>query len=292
MRENKLELPQGSLYYTLSGQGAVLTGADGLTGRVALPETIGDAPVRAIAKKAFLSQKRLKCVEVPGSVRQIGEWAFACCGSLERVCLPRQAAAFGKGVFHACPRLREIACGGEADAESARLLAGAVTLLQAEYLLSASEAGTPEWLAKWDARMLELLRQDDMEGYTRVVLCGEEDLDHDPESFRREKRKGKCRLCLLRLQNPRGLSPANAGLLKDYLLSHKKGSPTEEAWEVVLTEHGDDRETFSFFLELGGMTPENQSGMLRDMGGEHTEMKAYLIRYGQTHFSGEDLWKI
>jgi len=286
-QEKELELPGGSLYYVMEEDGVHITRTGRLIGEITVPKSVNGQLVVAVEKKAFLSQKKLRSLVLPAGIKEIGEWAFAYCSSLQSVSLAKRKTGFGKGVFLECRNLEKIALCPiekgtvEEQEQIAALLAAAPVLLDAEYLLELLEAGSTEWLMKWDARMLDLLHQEDLEGYTKMILCGEEDLDLDPDTFQKEKRKSKVRLCFKRLMNPVGISKEVRTELTDYVLAHKKGCETEEAWEVIFKEHGDDRAYFSFFLQLGGMTADNKGAMLADMGENHAEMKAFLLKYGQ-----------
>lgn len=299
MREKEMELQGGSLYYVIKEDGAHITRSSRLKGEIIVPQSVpeGDeseaasqVPIVAVGKKAFLSQKKLRRITLPASIHTIGEWAFAYCSNLESVSLPKREIAFGRGVFLDCKKLEKIEFDRMAADELAQLLAASATLLDAEYLMNIQEAGTSHWLEKWDARAKELLAREDTEGYTKMVLCGEEDLDLDIDSYRKEKRKEKVRLCFKRLMNPYGLSETLKEEMTDYILSHKKGSETEESWEVILKEHGDERTYFEFFCELGGMDAQNKNGMLLDMGENHAEMKAFLLKYGQESASEDDFF--
>ena len=309
MREKEIDVKGGSLYYVIREDGAHITRAGRLNGEILVPDSVeaeahgmpegshqtkGDRriPVVAVEKKAFLSQKKLRGISLPDSVAEIGEWAFAYCSNLEYVRLPKRKLVLGKGIFQECRNLErlETELKTERETQIAYLLAASAVLLDAEYLLTPEEAGGKEWLAKWDARMLELLHEDDLEGYTKMILCGEEDLDLDQDTFQKEKRRSKVRLCFLRLMRPIGLEGHIGEELKDYLLSHTKGCETEESWEVLLKEHGDEKEYYEFFCGLGCMTPENKGSMLEDMGEFHAEMKAFLLQYGQEENAGQDVF--
>ena len=82
---------------------------------------------------------------------------------------------------------------------------------------------------------------------------------------------------VLRLMNDTGLAPAVREDLLAYLRAHTKGGASEETWEVVLEEHGDEREYYRFLLDHDCINDENFSAVLEDMGERHTEMKAFLM---------------
>ena len=75
-----------------------------------------------------------------------------------------------------------------------------------------------------------------------------------------------------------------------YLLSHTKGCPTEEAWEVLLSEFGEMVEYYKLFARLGGIHQDNIDDMLTDMGERFAEAKAFLLNYKQENFGGGDFF--
>ncbi len=279
MQERKWEIMGGSLCYEENKGRIAVTGFQGLAGEVQIPAQIEGMPVTEISKKAFLSKKNLRRVMLPDTLTEVGDWAFAYCGSLEQLILPRRQIQFGRSVFLECGRLSLMGIAGKEEAVGA-LLAAAVTMMQAPYLLDIPGAGSREWLAKWDARMLDILHRPDDEGYSRQVLCGEEDYGStDLNAYLQEKRREKVRILLLRLLYPDMLPEAVRRELEEYLREHTKGRGSEETWQVVLQEHGDERRYYQLFMELGCARAENFEGLLEDMGEGHPEMKAYLMRY-------------
>lgn len=292
MQERELGVAGGSLYYEIKGGEVIITRLQGLVSEVEIPARIEECPVTVIERKAFLSKKYLRRVSVPHTVTQVGDWAFAYCDNLEQVEFAGQRLHFGKAVFLECGKLKSLMIEGRPETAAA-LLAAAVTVAEAYYLLEPEEAGSPEWLAKWDARMLTVLRSPDSEGYSKQVLCGEEDYGStDLNAFLQEKRKTKVRLLLLRLLYPTGLSRQIREELEEYLRAHTKGCESEETWQVVHKEHGNDREYYRLFTELSCVDAHNIEGILADIGEEYPEMKAFFMRYkqesiGYTDFFGD-----
>lgn len=290
--EKEWEIAGGSLYYEETANGIVITRLQGLAGEVEVPGQIQGVPVTAIGKKAFLSRKNVRRVLLPPTVAEIGDWAFAYCDSLEQVLMPQRGICFGKAAFLECNRLRFLTVEGKEEAVGA-LLAAAVTTAQAHYLLDIDEAGSGEWLNKWDARMLTILRSEDTEGYSRQVLCGEEDYGStDLNAFINEKRKGKVRLLLLRLLYPIGLDNEIKEELVEYLQAHTKGCESEETWQVILGEHGNDSSYYRLFAQLSCVNADNFDGLIADIGEDYPEMKAFFMRYkaeniGYTDFFAE-----
>ncbi len=289
MQEKELAVAGGSLYYGTEDGRAVITRFNGMASEVRLPERIEGLPVTRIEKKAFLSRKNLRKVFLPDSMEEIGDWAFAYCGGLKEVRLPCREVRFGKAVFMECGCLERLT-GTGAQAE---LLAAAVTALDAYYLLEPRAAGSGEWLAKWDNRLMAVMRTPETEGYSRQVLCGEEDYGStDLSAYTSGRRRQKAGLALLRLLFPEALSEDNRAFLEDYLRGHAKGSASgEEAWQVVLEEHGSDRAYYSLFAELGCIWEENFDESFRDIGEEYPEMKAFFLRYKEERLGMKDFFE-
>ncbi|MGN0132215.1 MAG: leucine-rich repeat protein [Lachnospiraceae bacterium] len=311
MTERRYETAGAVYFYTNSESGATITGYEGTKMEVSIPPEIEGNAVCAIGKKAFFNRNGLFRIHVPETVRTIGDWAFAHCRDLEEIYLPRQEYELGRALFTECDSLKRICLtetgdsghGKDENGETAKmdsvkgfgsLLAAVCGVLDAPYLFQTTERDNEEWLALWDTRMLTILHEDDMEGYTRLLLCGEEDYgsrENNPEFFLSEKRKRKVRLAFLRLLYDKGLATANKKELKNYLLSHSKGCESEETWQVLKEEHGEDIEYISLFLELGCLTMDNFDGILRDLGEEHPQMKAYFMRYREEKLGGYDFFE-
>lgn len=289
MQEKELAVTGGSLYYRIENGKVIITRFQGTAAEVRLPGQIEDMPVTRIEKKAFLSRKDLRRVFLPDSLEEIGDWAFAYCGSLKEVVAPCREVRFGRAVFMECGSLEKLT-GASAQGE---LLAAAVTAFDAYYLLDLQSAGSREWLAKWDNRLMAVMQAPETEGYSRQVLCGEEDYGStDLAAYTSGRRKQKARLALLRLLFPEALRNDNRAVLEAYLRGHTKGSAAgEEAWQVVLEEHGNDRAYYSLFVELGCITEENFDRSFDDIGKEYPEMKAFFLRYKEEKLGVKDFFE-
>lgn len=307
MREQEFETKGGFITCREKEGHIEITGYRGQILEAVLPETIDGKCVTEIGKKAFLGCKALRRVCVPDHCVRIGEWAFANCSNLEMVSLPCRKIAFGQGVFKDDKALRNIYT-TEAEgfdtvrssdtasdasshaAQTAALLAAAVGSMDAAYLLAPEDAGTKEWIEKWDLAMGAVLYEADEEGYQKMVLCGEEDLSINYDDFISQKRRKKARLCLLRLLNPLGLSKERKAELEGYVKKHTKGCESEAAWEVILGEHGDDKVYFELFTSLGCVTEENFEGILADFGERHAPMKSYLMEFHEAGIRTHDFF--
>jgi len=300
MQEKELKLADASLYYEIetkqNREVVRITRFQGSGSQLEVPGLIGGLPITAVGRKAFLSKKNLRHISLPDTVEEIGDWAFAYCDHLVEVTLPHRAVRFGKAVFMECKELQCISTGGQlrktaGQAFPGELLAAAVTAMDAAYLLDVEAAGTEEWLEKWDARLSSVLRIPDQEGFSKQILCGEEDYGStDLTAYMSGRRKEKVRLSLLRLLFDQGLSSRLRRELEDYLRAHTKGEKSEEAWQVILQEHGADREYYQLFAAVSCVTEENLNDILTDIGEEYPEMKAYFLRYREETFGTADFF--
>lgn len=282
IREQATE--RGCLRFEIVSETAVATGYEGRDAALAIPGEVDGYPLVWVGKKAFLSCKTLRQISLPESLAGIGDWAFAYCAGLESVALPYRRLEIGQGVFKECTALSQISdCrGGEKDADVSFLLAATVGALDAFYLFDPENAGTDNWIAGFDARVASQMALADHEGFSKMLLCGEEDCgsrDTDVGYYMEQKRRGKVRLAMLRLFHDYGLRDDLREELTRYLLAHVKGCESEETWRVILEEHGDERPYYELLTKLGGVNGENFQAMMEDMGERHAEMKAYLMRY-------------
>lgn len=299
MQIHEIDTESGSLKYTVQESYVILTEYRGRDISLTIPECVEEKPVTVIGKKAFLGAKSLQKLVLPESLMQIQDWAFAFCSNLELLTLPRKKLDIGQGIMKDCPKLRQIIIDGDgSDIERGMgaegisyLLAAVMNKLEAFYLFDPSAAGSRGWLEQWDARLMSLMEQEDTEGFSKMLLCGEEDYgskDNNLDYYVEQRRRFKVRLAMLRLIYDVGLQPSVRNKLLFYLQSHKKGESSEETWKVVLEEHGDDRRYYQFLLDNDCIIEENFGAVLSDMGEQHTEMKAFLMNEQSMRSKRED----
>ena len=294
MQYRESDTEHGVLQYNLYGETAQVTGYRGKDTELAIPAVLDGCAVTCIGKKAFLSNKMLRQISLPESVVRIDDWAFAYCAKLNKVILPYHRMEIGQGIFKECFNLEQIVDEGADERESkttdiAYLLAAAMNILDAFYLFDFENAGKSDWLVQWDNRMQTVMEREDAEGFSKMLLCGEEDYgskENNLDYYTEQRRREKVRLAMLRLIHDYGLENSVRAQLESYLLAHIKGCRTEETWKVILEEYGDDLKYYQFLTKLGGVTADNFQPMMEDMGESHTEMKAYLMKY-HSEQSGE-----
>lgn len=298
-KEYEYDADNYCLQYRIEPEGICICGCQGDAWTVSVPPQIEGRPVTAIGRKAFLSRKNLRRISLPAGLRSIGDWAFAYCGSLEHVTIPAGCGHIGKSLFLDCGRLSCVAgirqngdCRAEAwTRESGRLLAAAVTHLEAHYLLEPALVGSREWLGKWDVRLEAVMRAEDQEGYSHQVLCGEEDYGStDLDAFLQAKRQKKVRLAMLRLLCDEELSGGLREYLEGYLASHTKGCESEECWQVVLEEGEACPDYVQLFLELGCVTRDNIEAMVGEMRQDQPQLRAAFLRYRQERLGYGDFF--
>lgn len=281
--------------------GVEIIGFRGNGARLELPERVSyegtEWEIRGIGKKVFSGNQKLRIMVLPATVQRIGDWAFSQCEQLEGIRILQKGVSagrnriiFGNGVFADCVNIQYIAVGVEEDSSAAVLLAATVHQLPSEYLLTDSELGSEHWYQKWDLRLKTFLNEKDEEGYTNMVLCGEEDIGSSEMEFAADKRRRKAGLCLCRLQKDEQLSEEMRQNCMDYLVSHTKGCESEAAWEYIVKSHGDDLAYYQLLAEIGGITGDNIDDMVQDLDAQHAEAKAYLLRYKQEHFAAGDVF--
>ena len=288
----------GRIEVTLLERCVMLIGYRGKDISLIIPEQIENKPVTVIGKKAFLGAKSLQELHLPESITEIQEWAFASCSSLEKLSLPRKKLAVGQGILKDCVKLEQIVVTEDSDSPiksepegTSHLLAAVMNKLDAFYLFDTVAAGSRQWLEQWDARMMSLMTQEDTEGFSKMLLCGEEDYgsrENNLDYYVEQRRRFKVRLAMLRLMYDDALREEVRTSLLSYLREHTKGEASEETWKVVLDEHGDDKKYYQFLLDSECITGENINAVLEDMGERHTEMKAFLMNCQGTQMKKED----
>ena len=85
------------------------------SGEVAIPERVVHNgvtyPVTAIAGGAFSYSNNLTAVEIPNTVRSIGDHAFANCTALQGIVIPNSVESLGRCVFHTCSAMTSAVVG-------------------------------------------------------------------------------------------------------------------------------------------------------------------------------------
>lgn len=296
MQYRESDTEHGTLQYAVKEGNVEVLGYRGKDTELVIPSVLDGCAVTDIGKKAFLSNKMIRQISLPESVVRIDDWAFAYCAKLNKIILPYHRMEIGQGIFKECFNLEQIVDEGADERERkttdvAYLLAASMSRLDAFYLFDFENAGTVEWLVQWDNRMRSVMEREDSEGFSKMLLCGEEDYgsqENNIDYYSEQRRREKVRLAMLRLMHDYGLEDSVRAELEAYLSAHVKGQQTEETWRVILEEYGDELRYYQFLTELGGVTAGNFQAIMEDMGESHTEMKAYLMKYHSEQSKGQD----
>lgn len=270
----------GILSYIAEDNKVCITGFEGSGVSLAVPESIEGVVVCGIGRKAFLGSRSLQHIILPGTIEWIGDWAFCNCAQLRRVEFPCRPIRLGKGLFANDKRLYEITyeAGERRLSLPGRLLAAAVVLLDAEYLLDMTQMGIDEWYGHFDNRLLALLTEPSESALKDLVYCAEEDMGAKQEAYLEEQNRRKAYMALLRLGYPEMMGEETAEKLTSYLLD-KEGLQTAAAWDAVKGACAKEQLLFcDIMLKINGIRQENLPSVLEDLGDASVELKAYLLK--------------
>ena len=283
----------GTISYIIEDQKVCITGFEGTNMSLIIPEIIEGMHVCGIGRKAFLGNRSLQHIILPETLEWIGDWAFCNCAQLHRIDFPYHYVRLGKGLFVKDEKLYEITCesGNGPKDFPGRLMALAVTLLDAEYLLDMVQAGTGEWYRQLDNRLLTLLMEPAENALRNLVYCAEEDMGAKQEDCLNEQERRKAYMALVRLAYPARLEKGTEDKLKAYLLD-QEGLQTHSAWEAVKEANGKEQLLFcDIMLKLNGIREENLVPILEDLGDTFVELKAHLLKTWEQRKEQSSVWK-
>lgn len=95
-------------YYINYGEATITDCDESISGDIVIPDTLGGYPVTIINYNAFDGCGDITSVEIPDSVYEIRDWAFADCWSLESVTIPASVEGMGYNVFAWCCNITNI----------------------------------------------------------------------------------------------------------------------------------------------------------------------------------------
>ena len=286
------QVENGILTYIIEDNQVCITDFEGTSTSLVIPGKIEGASVCGIGTKAFLGNRSLQHIILPGTIEWIGDWAFGNCVQLRRVEFPYRSVMLGKGLFAKDERLYEITCESfkEDNASLKRLLAVAVTLLDAEYLLDMTRAGCAEWYRQFDNRLLTVLAEPAENALRNLVYCAEEDMGAKQEACLEEQERRKAYMALLRLAYPDGMEADIQEKLIQTLLS-RESLHIKSAWEAVKRAEGKEQLLFcDVMLRIGGIREENFPFVLEDLGDSFVELKAHLLKAWEQRKEQPSVW--
>lgn len=285
-----------SLTYELNNGEITITGIEGSDSTLTIPGVVTveglDYPVGYIGKKAIMGVNGLRHIAVPGDVKEIGDWAFAHCIHLVSLTIEGTGVVFGRGMLEGCNRLKNVSIGYTGNDDLSYLVATTVNKFPAIYLLTSDELGSENWYRNYDSSLLQYLKESDYAGSDESALCGEEDISYDEirsvdgellgadASYILGVRKNKNYLCLLRLMFSQHIDAEAKTYMTEYVKSHTIGNSNNEAWLSIRDDLYDDDKFLDLFLEITKPEATDIELMLADLGNNHPEMKAMLLKYG------------
>lgn len=267
-----------------------ITGYHGTSAFLEIPSLINGSSVQEIAKKAFWGNKNIVSLVLPDSIERIGDWAFGNCCMLEEIRIPGRKINAGNQIFRSCGRLKKILL-GSSDADLSKLLAMTVTELEADYLLWQLSPGSDQWYQSLDTKIAERLHETEEAVCNRLVYCAEEDMLLKQEKALYRQKMQKARIALTRLIYGKPPQDRIRKMLTEYLCSETKGCLSEAAWETA-KEGGE--ECFRYLdklLEIGAVYERNISDALTDLGENHLELRAYLLKQWEAACRKMELWE-
>ncbi len=295
MLKKQYKAADGAFYYTEEKSTETdvcicITAYEGMAETLFVPPQIDSYPVKTIGKKAFLGNRYMRHIIFPDTIETVGDWAFSRCYRLRKITMPKREISFGRQVFQKSNQLYEISIEGN-EGSSARLLAVAVTMLEAEYLLTPPHVGESKWCRNLDARIMEVLRESEESALKNLVYCAEEDMASKQEACLKELANRKAGIAFLRLIHSEKLEPDVRQSLTEYLRQRTKGCRDESAWEAVKEDKSEKLQYCDILFEIGGIHEENISAVLEDLKEDNVELKAYILKKWQNRQQAHMPWE-
>ncbi|MBD5522512.1 MAG: leucine-rich repeat protein [Lachnospiraceae bacterium] len=295
------ELQDGIIYYIETARRDVrsdtsicITAYEGTAEFLAIPSQIDNKTVTAIAKKAFWGNRYLQHIVLPDTLDFVGSWAFSACYMLRDITLPYNEINFEKQIFHKSEKLNDIFISDsimEKDKALPKLLAMAVTALEAEYLLNPIQAGSDNWYQNLDSKILTVLNESEESALKNLVYCAEEDMGAKQETCLKKLAYKKSGIAFMRLIYSNKIAGVMKKKLTDFLLKRTKGCKDESAWEFVKESRCMGLQYCDKLFEINGINEENINEILDDLGEDNVELKAYLLKKWQGRGQDVDIWE-
>ena len=250
--------------------------------KVVLPEKVEGKPLTVIGAKAFLSCRRVELLELPESIEQIQDWAFAHMKGLRELVIPGKEITFGKKVFLGCENLEQIRFRRWEGIYRGipYFLASQVRFTNEPPMnltLAQSEKDQWEWLAAYDMWLLQFLDREDTYGFEPAFIgwFNIQDVDDQQDDFIRARRKCKIALVLQRLTMSEGLKPETKKRLTVYLLDNSESVADMLTGESYAYSH--DVIYFKLWQSIGGFQVLSPKELMERMTDGDPEILAFLM---------------
>lgn len=271
---------------------------------VSMPREVAGEPVTIVGAKAFLSCRQVERLELPDTLEQVEDWAFAHMKGLKEITLPAREIRFGRKVFLGCDSLRRatLTRGGkplQGQYEGMSCFLASVFRLSLDSIrgrlsdlgLAGDGEGQWQWLACYDEALSVYLRQPDDQDFEPAFIgwFDVEDVDDQRAGYMLHRKKEKIALVFQRLLYPERMSLQTEALFGEYLV--------EKAPEQVLELMRDTDEGiggnvkyFQIWRRLGGFGRYSPKFLLEELGDAGPEVRSFLLECGLESAAGEDFF--
>lgn len=262
---------------------------------VILPTQKDGLPLTVIAAKAFLSCRTIERLELPDTLEQVEDWAFAHMKNLKELVFPPKEVLFGKKVFLGCDSLEKILLRGvKKQYEGIPFFLASQIKWMDEMSVELALAGDPqgqwEWLNAYDKALLDFLDKPDDMGFEPAFIgwFHVEDVDDQKQSYICEQRKCKVRLALQRLRYPEGSSRNTQRWLGEFLLGTGETQDDARSCETPKTPslflelcrsegYGQDIRYFQIWQHIGGFALYSPQFLLEQLPEADPEVRGFLM---------------
>lgn len=276
---------------------------------VILPAQKDGLPLTVIAAKAFLSCRTIERLELPDTLEQVEDWAFAHMKNLRELIFPPKEIQFGKKVFLGCDNLERISLRGMKDQYEGIpfFLASMVRWLDempVQLALAGDPQGQWEWLDTYDRALLDFLDKPDDVGFEPAFIgwFHVEDVDDQKQDYIVERRKCKIRLALQRLRYPEGASQNTQRQLGEFLLGAGENQDDTRNCEASrmpslflelcrVEGYGQDIRYFQIWQHIGGFALYSPQFLLEQLPEADPEVRGFLMNCSLSQERKDDFFE-
>ena len=101
-------IAEGDFSYAVTDEDVSVTDYTGNEEDIVIPDLLDGSPVTAVADNAFSARDGIRTIDLPDSIRHIGERAFTGCKGLTSILLPPKLESIGPWAFVGCDSLQSI----------------------------------------------------------------------------------------------------------------------------------------------------------------------------------------
>ena len=242
-----------------------------------------------IEKKQFFGNRSLTHYVIPKGVKEIGDWAFACCRELVWVAFPESVEKIGREAFASCDKLKAVYYYRDSierkETELADLLAVSLRFFdENSRLIVLRKEGRDVWLPAWDEACKTYIEKPDDLGYRPFWAGGEEDYEDENKAYMEYCRMTRYRKALVILK--RLLVEGDDD--RAYFL--RKFRENDMALECLCGQIDRPFKVLKIYEESGSLTRENCLAVLDKLPRESVELRALLLL--RTENAEEDDWEL